>query len=148
MARYLTGEKQLAPCKSNYSRYSYSCLVPLRKKWACIRAARRDVVHSDWVHRSTTWLLCVALVLRRFTCRLFGSATFVLVVDSSRVRCLFVCCVLGCRIRGDGVASRVGCLSLLQKKSLSHRVSARAILCCGEPSHVAREVVVVSVRSG
>ena len=30
------------------------------------------------------------------------SAAFVLVVGFSRARCLFVCCWLGCRSRGDG----------------------------------------------
>ena len=57
------------------------------------------MVHRDRVHREFTVVV---------------SAAFVLVVDSSRVRCLFVCCWLGCLHRGDGVTCRVGCLSLLE----------------------------------
>ena len=45
-------------------------------------------------------------------------AVFVLILDFSRVGCVFVCCRLGCRSRGDGVVGRVRVNSALSMDAL------------------------------
>ena len=54
----LVGEERLALCRKNYLRCSCSDLVPLRMKWACICAGRRDVHPSTFqasVQRRREW---------------------------------------------------------------------------------------------
>ena len=55
-------------------------------------------------------------------------------------------CVVGWVVVVLVVVGRAGCLSLLFMKSLPI-VSHFEVFRCGEPGHVAREVVVVSVGS-
>ena len=70
-----------------------------------------------------------------------------LVVVFNAIFVLVVRCWLGCRSRGDGGRGSCWLLESAAYKVAFHRVPFQAILCRGEPSRVAREIVVVSVGS-
>ena len=144
LAPSLFGENTFAPCRNTSSRYS------------CSRATWNEVgLYLCWkgkcgllrVVAVFVGLFAVVASLRRITHRLFQrgmSSVSVVVVGIGRVRCLFLCCWLGClcRGRGDGgVLGRVVCLSL---RCFQSRFSTESHF---EPSCAVVSQVVSFVRS-
>ena len=105
-----------------------SDLLPLEVKWACI-CARKELrfTQDECVVRSPGCCFldecpccsCLGFAEVQSVSSSCSSVVFVLVVGVSRVRCLLVCCWLGCRGRVDRVVGRAVCLSLLLMTSLS-----------------------------
>ena len=76
-----------------------------------------------------------------------GVVFFFLVVSLGRTCCLVVCCWLGCRCCGDGGSGSCWLFVSAAHETTFHGVPFRVVFRHGEPGHVAREVIGVSVGS-